>query len=60
VLNPGGAEGRAPAALVGSRQLEIEALVRHATLDGGDATPGVEPGTERRERMDVRPQVSRF
>jgi|SRR5262245_16217716 len=53
VLHPGRVKGRPPAALVVARELEVEALVRHAALDGTDAAPGVEPRAESRERMDI-------
>jgi hypothetical protein len=49
MLHPGRVEGRAPAALVVARELEIEALARHPHGDVPDPGPGVEPGAERPE-----------
>jgi len=51
---PGRVEGRALAALVVLRQLEVEALAVHPHGDAADARPGVEPVLERRERAIVR------
>src|SRR6516162_5754135 len=45
MLHAGGVEGRAPAALVVARELEVEALVGHADGDTSDAGPGVERGS---------------
>src|SRR4029450_3909211 len=42
VLHPGRVDRGAPAALVVARELEVEALVRHADCDVADAGPGVE------------------
>src|SRR4029450_3671894 len=53
VLHPGRVERRAPAALVVARELEVEALVRHADCDVADAGPGVEPCAESPERALV-------
>jgi hypothetical protein len=46
-------EGRAPAALVVLRQLEVEPLAVHPDGDMADAGPGVQPGAQRVERAIV-------
>src|SRR3989442_8112848 len=46
---PSRVERRPPAALVVARELEVEALVRHADRDPSDAGPGVQPGSQRPE-----------
>jgi hypothetical protein len=46
-------EGRSPAALGVSGELEIEALARHADRDPADAGPGVRPCAERPEGVVV-------
>ena len=40
---PGGREGGTPAFVAEPRELEIEALARHARRDEADARPAVEP-----------------
>jgi hypothetical protein len=54
VLHPGRVERRAPPAFVIPRELEVEALARHADGDVADAGPGVEPSAERPESAVVR------
>src|SRR4030095_7790469 len=52
-LHPGGEEGRAPAAVVVLRQLQVVALAVHPDGDVPDPGPGVEPGPQRPERAVV-------
>jgi hypothetical protein len=54
VLHPRRVEHGPPALLVGPRELEMVALVRHADDDVSDPGPGVEPGPKRVERGRMR------
>ena len=53
-LHPRRVEGRSPAAFAVPRELEVEALMRHADRDPSDSGPGVEPGTKRPEGAGIR------
>jgi hypothetical protein len=53
MLHAGRVEGRAPAALVVLRELQIKAWAVHAHRDVADAGPRVEPGSESPERPVV-------
>src|SRR4029450_6522985 len=46
MFHPRRVERRAPAALVVARELQIVALMGHASLDGVEPAPGVQPRAE--------------
>jgi hypothetical protein len=54
VLHPGRVERRAPATLIVARELEVEALARHADGDPADSGPRIQPRAEGVERTVIR------